>query len=616
MTARAFNVRKGSALVRGLVVLFALVAASASISYWWVTTQAKSTPTTPPGTITSTSNSSPLLGGDKPIEVGGRPLFADWPKEKPDLVILVSGQMYGYLSPCGCSRPQYGGLERRYNLIQSLKAMGWDVIGVDVGDVAPAPSAKLLSEQALKKYTFAMKALKEMGYVAVGVGKTDFQNQLMQLLGQFTVNNKNERPIILSSNVLAVQRNEGKVVKTTSREDYFKGEPNTRPLVEDVEIVTDKKVSVGVIGMMGPTVGADIVANVDPSHDFDQVATALPAALKKLNTDKAKPELKVLLYQGTRFEAAQVAKDYPEIQLIVAIGDSTETGPPPLLPDKIGNTQIVMVGHKGMNVGLVGVFKTNTGLDLRYQLVPLGEDFLTPEKPEDVAKSHKVLQLLEQYTSEVKQSDFLSKLVAKRGDHTAQVQNPMAAMTYIGAQACAKCHAAEVKKWGETKHAHAYEALEKLAKRPSLRQFDPECVNCHTTGFDYTSGFENETKTKHLLHNGCENCHGPGSAHAAKPNDKTLYKALTPWRLGDDDKRAEDKLPSLEELQKMAEIPEADRGKVAVKPNHQRLKNALSAMCMRCHDGDNDPKFDFWTYIPKIYHSGLKQADLPGGIGK
>ena len=40
----------------------------------------------------------------------------------------------------------------------------------------------------------------------------------------------------------------------------------------------------------------------------------------------------------------------------------------------------------------------------------------------------------------------------------------------------------------------------------------------------------------------------------------------------------------------------------------------IAAVCMRCHDGDNDPKFDAWTYLPKIYHSNLKQAGLPGNI--
>src|SRR5437763_16434877 len=37
-------------------------------------------------------------------------LFRSWPK--PDLALVLSGEQHGYLLPCGCSRPQYGGLER------------------------------------------------------------------------------------------------------------------------------------------------------------------------------------------------------------------------------------------------------------------------------------------------------------------------------------------------------------------------------------------------------------------------------------------------------------------------------------------------------------------------
>src|SRR5262245_58717521 len=54
---------------------------------------------------------------------------------KPDLVLVLSGQQHGYLLPCGCSRPQYGGLERRHNLIQILKDRGWPVTAVDLGDI-------------------------------------------------------------------------------------------------------------------------------------------------------------------------------------------------------------------------------------------------------------------------------------------------------------------------------------------------------------------------------------------------------------------------------------------------------------------------------------------------
>src|SRR5262249_18430329 len=60
--------------------------------------------------------------------------FQDWPR--PDVALVLSGQQYGYLQPCGCTRPQYGGLARRFNFLQTLRDRGWPVVAADLGDVA------------------------------------------------------------------------------------------------------------------------------------------------------------------------------------------------------------------------------------------------------------------------------------------------------------------------------------------------------------------------------------------------------------------------------------------------------------------------------------------------
>src|SRR5262249_35150849 len=84
-------------------------------------------------------------GGDPPA---GLRLFNGWPK--PDLALVLSAQMYGYLQPCGCSRPQLGGLARRYNFIhgQLMRERGWPVVAVDLGDVPPQRQG----HQAILKY--------------------------------------------------------------------------------------------------------------------------------------------------------------------------------------------------------------------------------------------------------------------------------------------------------------------------------------------------------------------------------------------------------------------------------------------------------------------------------
>ena len=110
--------------------------------------------------VESKPSRSELFAAETPkTKVAPQKLFEDWPQDrKPDLVIVLTGQMHGYLQKCGCSSPQKGGLERRYNFMESLRARGWEVIGLDVGDVLhPLPYTPTI-QQTLTKYEFAMGA--------------------------------------------------------------------------------------------------------------------------------------------------------------------------------------------------------------------------------------------------------------------------------------------------------------------------------------------------------------------------------------------------------------------------------------------------------------------------
>ncbi len=132
--------------------------------------------------------------GDKPPSR----LFHDWPQNrKPLFVLLLSGQQYGYLQPCGCSPIQYGGLERRYNLIQQLKNdkdKGWTVIALDLGDVPQDHGP-----QKMLKYVTSMEALKLLNYTAVGMGRTEGLLPLIDGLANFALNNKPPPHVLLGN---------------------------------------------------------------------------------------------------------------------------------------------------------------------------------------------------------------------------------------------------------------------------------------------------------------------------------------------------------------------------------------------------------------------------------
>src|SRR5205823_2053233 len=111
-----------------------------------------------------------------------------------------------------------------------------------------------------------------------------------------------------------------------------------------------------------------------------------------------KPEFLVCLYQGNveearKFantlekerkleEARKVASTLPQFHLVVYPGETDE---PSGTAERVGNTLLVGLGHKGRHVGVVGVFETGNPkkpYDLKYQLVALGPEFKTPEGKE------------------------------------------------------------------------------------------------------------------------------------------------------------------------------------------------------------------------------------------
>jgi hypothetical protein len=119
------------------------------------------------------------------------------------------------------------------------------------------------------------------------------------------------------------------------------------------------------------------------------------------------------------------------------------------------------------------------------------------------------------------------------------------------------------------------------------RQYDPECLSCHVTGweaqkfFPWAGGYVSVEKTPELAGNGCENCHGPGSNHVAaeqqdvKASEADLERYRSEMRLSlktDDDRRH------------------------------------VIDICLKCHDIDNSVNFKggdaFDTYWPKVEHHG------------
>ncbi len=128
---------------------------------------------------------------------------------------------------------------------------------------------------------------------------------------------------------------------------------------------------------------------------------------------------------------------------------------------------------------------------------------------------------------------------------------PKGQAAYTGNEACRSCHAEAFPVWEASKHAHAYETLEKLG-----RQYDLNCIGCHVIGYDRPGGVCRLDRVKDRTSVGCESCHGPGSMHSEEP----------------------------------------DQTNVVAKPG--------KVDCVRCHNAENSPHFDFASFLPQILGPG------------
>lgn len=527
-------------------------------------------------------------------DAGDPPLFTGWPETPPAAVLVLSGQMYGYLQPCGCSRPQLGGLERRAQFVAYLRNKGWPVIGVDVGDLPPV--AGVVREQQLWKYAIAMQALREMGYVAIGAGKAEFTQGLYALLDQYAAIQERP-PFLLAGNVL------GKLgAQLTPRTEAFPG-PGSRPMVGLLELPRVGSLTIGIAGVVGPSVQKEITSsNARTLIGFAPEKEALAEAVVELKKQQTPPAFNVLLYQGIEEEAQAVARQWPQFPIILC--RSTDVLPPEK-PREIthpdgSRTFIIHTGWKGQYVGVLAAFARKTGgWDFRYQRVPLTERWNTPGSEEAARQANPILRLLDTYSEQVRRRNYLAQF--PEHVHPVTAKDPKQKPAFTGSEACRSCHAAEYEVWKQSRHSHAYETLEHHARRPAGRQYDGECAVCHTVGLGYRTGFRNEQSTPHLKHVGCESCHGPGSAHVADPKNSLYLSLQSPWRTD-----PADRLPDLAVIQRLASLTPQERSKVPLSTAHQRALAAVSNMCMNCHDADNDPHFDLLTYWPKIIHPSKK----------
>jgi hypothetical protein len=458
-------------------------------------------------------------------------IAVDWPS--PQLVFYVSGQQQGYIEPCGCTGldSQKGGLIRRDTLLTQLRDRGWEVIPLDVGN-----QVRRVGPQPLVKFETTARAMQQMGYQAVAMGAQDLKLSKVDLIQIAGSEESSPRPFIAANVVVLL--------------------PEFFPPYKVIQAGGRK---IGVTAIVGNQFRSELEGD---DVEFQDPVESLRSVIPSLRENGC--DYVVLLAHASMTESTQIAQAIDGIDLVVTAGGY---GEPTLYPEEIEGTGAIMVqvGTKGMYGGIVGLFD-DPQKPVRYQKLAISSQF------ED---SKRMLELFAQYQDRLKELG-LSGLGLTPAFHPSGRQ-------FVGSETCGDCHTTAFDIWKNSPHVHATESIVAANNdRGGIpRHFDPECISCHVTGwnpqkfFPYDSGYLDLIQSEHLLGSGCENCHGPGSAHVAA-------------ELGD----IEASPDLLRELREEMILPLA----------------RAEAKCMECHDLDNSPDFHdegaFEIYWEQVKHYG------------
>ena len=471
----------------------------------------------------STSQITPNIGDNLPVSVAtdeerNQKIAVDW--KDPLFVFFVTGNQTGYIEPCGCTglENQKGGLSRRDTFLTSIRQRGWDVIPIDGGgQVFQEHEQRRRGRQADIKFSWTVAAFNLLEYQATTFGEDDLMLTIDSLMHPMI----DKAGLFVSANVSILPEYDVKY-KTI--------------------VVKNKKI--GITAVLGDE-------NAKKVENEDITISAAIMALKEVST-KLRAEncdFTVLICHASL-----------DFSLIVTSGGF---GEPTFQPEQISGTSslMVQVGTKGMYTGLFGVFD-DPKQPFRYQRVALSSQF------ED---SPRVMELFGKYQDEL-------KAVTIEGLGKRPMTHPTT-REFVGSEKCGECHTTAFEIWKDTDHAHATDSIVQPPHRSMARHFDPECLSCHVTGWNpqsfapYRTGYESLETTPHMVANGCENCHGPGSKHVAA-------------ELGDVSANAE----LLEKLRNEMKLP---------------LERA-SDKCAVCHDFDNSPNFHkpnaFEAFWEKVKH--------------
>jgi len=501
--------------------------------------------------------------------------FETW--EKPAAALILSGEQHGYIEPCGCSETQSGGLARRADLIHRLNKKGWTTAGLDLGGSLRLAKAEAGEElrggqllntlQSKLKFDTQLAVQQDLRYATVALGYEELLFGGGRLLNNYqsrlSPDSGQEKPRLMAANAVIYES------------------PQLGP--NRSQVVKIGEIHVGVTAIVGEDIKRKLFGGDSSSVELQlkSPAEVLPEMVKSL--EAANTDFNVLLSHARFAETEDLLKQFPQFHIAMCLGGEEGRDE----PQQVGDSLVLQVGHKGKHVGVLAYYP-DADPKFQFELVELDNEHFTNE-PSVEPHLLNYQERLKKHSDPATHSgaDYLYS-----NENMTSGSHPQAG-EFVGAAKCGECHTKAYAKWKDSKHAHAYDSLKTGRKgqysQPIPRIHDPECLSCHVTGwspqgvFPYDSGFLPEVIANHenspnryalLQGQQCENCHGPGSDHVALE----MQVKHDPQSVG-------------------VEMLRLSRRKMVLSK-----VDAKDNLCIKCHDYENSPNFQFEEYWKKIEH--------------
>lgn len=161
-------------------------------------------------------------------------------------------------------------------------------------------------------------------------------------------------------------------------------------------------------------------------------------------------------------------------------------------PYEANNTYIVQAGEKGQYQGMLEVEIAADGTKtVQNTLVKMSDK---------IADDKKVKAMIDKFNQAV------TKLYTSGISEKEDTVTPKSI-------SCKQCHSESYEIWEKSDHAKAFQTL-----IDKSRQFNPDCLACHTVRFEESGGFTMDAQEKDLRNVQCESCHGDSASHLEDPS--------------------------------------------------------------------------------------------------